>query len=172
MSVTTIATGVVLWGVGAYCLDVLLRPSMVADEARRAARARRKPLLNVGCGTSQSSLRAALFGPTLWGDINCDIAAKGEWRLGDRQPCYGDIHQLPFPDKYFGAVIASHVVEHVDDPHRAMRELHRVADSVFVIVPKWWAPHTWLHPGHQWFFDDNGQRLGLWAPEPHLGSGR
>ena len=148
---------------GAYALDVLVRPEIVAVEARRAARRRGKPLLNVGAGTPSSSVRAAALGPTLWGDVNVDIAASEGWPAPDRVT-FGDVHRLPWPDGHFGAVVASHVLEHVDDPDAALTELRRVADEVFVIVPKWWAPHTWLHPGHQWFIGGDGGLMPLHRP--------
>ncbi|MDP3910427.1 MAG: class I SAM-dependent methyltransferase [Gemmatimonadales bacterium] len=138
------------YAVACWLYDVLWRPSIVAREARAAADARGKPLLNVGAGTPGSSLRTFVAGPTLWGDVNLDVAAP-RGTPGPDRVTWGDIHALPFGDAAFGAAIASHVLEHVADPARAMAELHRVADQVFVIVPRWWAPHTWLHPGHRWF---------------------
>ena len=150
-----------LYAAGAYAADVLWTPERVARQARAAAGS--KPVLNVGCGTGSSSLRAFLFGPTRWGDVNCDIAARRNCSTGYRRPCHCDAMNLPFPDKMFGAVIASHVLEHVSDPERAMAEFTRVADLSFVIVPKWWAPHTWLHPGHRFFIDQDGGLKPLWG---------
>lgn len=147
--------------VSAYVQDVLIRPSVVAAKAIKDACARGKPVLNVGAGTPGSSLRVALFGPTLWGDVNMDIAAP-KCACRPDNVCYGDAHVIPYPDKHFGACIASHVVEHLDDPEAALREMHRVADKVYAITPKWWAPHTWLHPGHQWFVSSSGEFHKLW----------
>jgi len=122
-----------------------------------------KPLLNLGAGTEGSSLRAALLGPTLWGDVNLDIAAPDAAMCGPDQVCWGDAHTLPYPDKHFGSAILSHVLEHVDDPREVMAEVQRVTEGqIFVIVPKWWAPHTWHHPGHQWYIDDDGDIHPLW----------
>jgi SAM-dependent methyltransferase len=141
------------WAGITYVVDVVLTPSLVAKAARRAAG--RKPVLNVGAGTPGSSLRALLLGPTLWGDENCDLNGP----CADISFC--DAHRLPYPDKTFGAVVASHVVEHVRRPDVVLRELHRVADRVFVITPKWWAAHTWLHPGHLWYRRDDGRFVRL-----------
>lgn len=141
-----------LFAVGAYASDVVIRPHLVAKIARREADRRGKPLLNVGAGTPGSSLRARLLGPTLWGDVNSDIAAPRGAPCGRTTVCYGDVQDLSqYRDKTFGAAIASHVLEHVPDPQRALAELVRVADVAYIITPPWWAPHTWLHPGHLWF---------------------
>jgi ubiquinone/menaquinone biosynthesis C-methylase UbiE len=148
--------------VGAYVYDVVLRPYMAAQYALREAHRRGTPLLNVGAGTRESSLRCALFGPTTWGDVNLDLAARNR-RHGPGSVSYGDVLRIPFPDRHFGAAIASHVLEHVERPDLALQELHRVADVVVIVAPKWWAPHTWLHPGHRWYIRDDGRLLPLWG---------
>jgi SAM-dependent methyltransferase len=153
---------IAMYGLGAYVADVITRPELVARRARQAANRRGKPLLNVGAGTPGSSVRVLVMGQTNWGDVNCDLAGVG--RPGPRplrdHVYQADVQRLPFRDKEFGAVIASHVLEHVPRPDVALCELGRVADEVFVICPPWWAPHTWLHPGHQWYLS----RQGRWLP--------
>lgn len=162
LTVVAVLGALLLYGVVAYVVDVLLRPLLAARHARRRCdRWWRKPLLNIGAGTPGSSLRARIFGPTLWGDVNLDIAAT-QLLPEPGKVTYGDAEDLiEWPDKHFGAVVASHVLEHVTDPHRAMRELHRVACEVYVITPAWWAPHTWLHPGHRWFRFQDGRSVAL-----------
>ena len=113
----------------AYVYDVVWRPGKVADCARAAARRRGKPLLNVGAGTPGSSLRTLLLGPTLFGEVNCNLAAPRATACGGAVVCPCDVHRLPFGDKQFGAVIASHVLEHVEEPESALAELRRVADG-------------------------------------------
>lgn len=153
--------GILAYGFAAYFADVIIRPSMVAKSARKFSDSVGKPLLNVGCGTRSSSIRSTVLGPTDWGDVNCDINASTPCVDGVRTPCHCDVHNLPYPDKHFGAVIASHVLEHVVDPVSAMAEMHRVSHRVYAIVPKWWALHTWLHPGHRWFISGN-RATPLW----------
>jgi SAM-dependent methyltransferase len=49
-----------------------------------------------------------------------------------------DILDLPYPDDSFDAILCSHVLEHVEDDSRAMRELHRVLRPggwAIVLVP-------------------------------------
>ena len=154
-------TAFALFAGGAYYLDVIRRPALVAQRARAAASRRGKPLLNVGAGTKGSSVRVAVLGPTRWGDVNCDLAGR-DAACGGPAVCPCDIEDLPFDDGTFGAVIASHVLEHVRNPGLALAELARVADEVFVVTPPWWAPHTWLHPGHLWFVDPAGKFHPLW----------
>lgn len=37
-----------------------------------------------------------------------------------------DIHKIPFPENHFDVVLCNHVLEHVQDDIKAMREIHRV----------------------------------------------
>ncbi len=43
--------------------------------------------------------------------------------------------KLPFADKEFNFIIASHVLEHVEDIEYFIKELERVANSGYIIVP-------------------------------------
>lgn len=156
---------VLKYALGAYVADVIVRPHLAAQKAKVVRGQSGKPVLNIGAGTAGSSLRVALLGPTLWGDVNIDIAADKRVPDGPRAVSWGDACDLSkWPDKHFSAVIASHVLEHVNDPHQAVREWHRVADHVYILVPRWWAPHTWTHPGHQWFITGDGDNLGSITP--------
>jgi hypothetical protein len=65
------------WTAATYVQDVIMRPAEVARAARAAADARGKPLLNVGAGTPGTSLRVAVFGPFMPGDVNCDLGGSG-----------------------------------------------------------------------------------------------
>ncbi len=110
----------------------------VFREARRAARSVKKPLLNAGCKLHY----------TRQSDVNLDIVPRNVPRF-----VRGDIQNMHmFRDKQFGAVYASHVLEHVENPDAALCELQRVADHVFVITPLPIYPWAWLHPEHRWIF--------------------
>jgi ubiquinone/menaquinone biosynthesis C-methylase UbiE len=93
--------------------------------------------------------------------VNVDIAGSGACTRDN--VCYADAHDLPFADKQFGAALATHVLEHVEDPRRAFAELRRVADEVFIVCPRWWGPHTWLHPQHRWYLRKDGTFTPLWT---------
>lgn len=62
----------------------------------------------------------------------------------------GSVYKLPFSDNSFDAVLCSEVLEHLDDPNRAMLELKRVARSNVIIT----VPHEpffqWLNNVSQW----------------------
>jgi uncharacterized protein YbaR (Trm112 family) len=53
----------------------------------------------------------------------------------DRPTVLGFVEQLPFRDKAFDFVIASHVLEHSRDPEQFIAELQRVAKAGYIEVP-------------------------------------
>jgi len=53
----------------------------------------------------------------------------------DKPFLLGDIHDLPFPDKSFDYVYCVHVLEVIDDPLKACRELMRVGKRGFIELP-------------------------------------
>ena len=157
-----IAIAAGIFTVGAYVYDVIIRPAKVAKKARQISDKLGKPMLNVGAGTDKSSLRAKMLGSQLVGDINVDISASEATPHGPNRVSFGDVQSLPFKDKQFGVAYSSHVLEHVDHPDQALKELDRVADKVMAVVPKWWAPHTWLYNDHQWYVNKKGDFVPLW----------
>ncbi|MBP9816815.1 MAG: class I SAM-dependent methyltransferase [Candidatus Pacebacteria bacterium] len=71
----------------------------------------------------------------------------------------GDIHAIPVETNVIDSIICSSVLEHVRDPLKAMRELHRIlkpGGRIFFYVPSIYPYHA--HRGHYpdyWrFFDD------------------
>lgn len=54
----------------------------------------------------------------------------------DERPFYEvDLQKLPFSDKSYDFVFCSHVLEHIDNPGAAMRELMRVGRDGYIEVP-------------------------------------
>lgn len=94
--------------------------------------------LDAGCGEGETITR---LGPLLGKRIAAvDISAYSVDRLLERQPSVevrtASIMDLPFPDDSFDLVLCLEVIEHLDDPKRAVRELSRVATrEVVVSVP-------------------------------------
>lgn len=117
--------------------------------ARTVATRTGKPVLNIGCPRITIS-----FYPC--GDTCLDISRERLAVCRSGNPTYGDIRAMPFRDKEFGAVCCFHVLEHlytVEDARKALSELHRVADRVYVCSPKRWHPYAWLHPEHNLWVD-------------------
>ena len=55
--------------------------------------------------------------------------------VADRPTVLGFAENLPFRDRSFDLVIASHVLEHSPDPEAFLRELQRVAKAGYIEVP-------------------------------------
>lgn len=59
----------------------------------------------------------------------------GESMLIDRPAVFGDASKMPFKDKAFDFVIASHILEHMADPETFLRELQRVGKAGYIETP-------------------------------------
>ena len=78
------------------------------------------------------------------------FAERGQFRTGS-------VYKLPFSDNAFDVVVCSEVLEHLDDPARAVHELKRVARShVLITVPR--------EPYFKWL-NDLGRLLRI-SPDP------
>jgi hypothetical protein len=60
---------------------------------------------------------------------------RGESLVVDRPFVLADICQLPFPDKAFDFVYSAHVLEELEDPIQASKELMRVGKRGYVETP-------------------------------------
>ncbi len=69
-----------------------------------------------------------------------------------------DIYALPFPDGAFDTVVCSEVLEHLNEPDRAMHELKRVARQYVVLTVPLEPYFRWLNVLGQWLgvSDDPG----------------
>lgn len=133
------------------------------DAAMAAARSRGKPLLVVGGPWGTSLFRRALNYPAHGhGDVCFDLDERS-CREAHFVP--GDARDLPFPDKSFGAAFCSHLLEHMPTPEAcfmAASEMERVADEVFLCVPKKDNLLAWLAPGHRlWVEVDQGRVMAV-----------
>jgi SAM-dependent methyltransferase len=79
-------------------------------------------VLDLGCGVGHSYHRLAPR-ETVGVDIDPAVLVGQE-----RETVAADMRELPFGDASFGAVIASHAVEHVPDPERVVAEAARVLE--------------------------------------------
>ena len=81
-------------------------------------------ILDIGCG-----FNAHQYATTI-----CDILDLKEY-YSDRKFVKLDSEKLPFNDKEFDFVIASHVLEHVQNPTNFLKEISRVAKQGYIEVP-------------------------------------
>jgi uncharacterized protein YbaR (Trm112 family)/SAM-dependent methyltransferase len=113
-------------------------------------------VLDVGSGHS----------PNPRSDVLCDRYIDDDTERGgsirvDRPLIVADAHNLPFKDKAFDYVIASHIIEHMDDPARFCSELMRVARRGFIASPTELAEHMFYWTFHKWYVNKIGDRLVL-----------
>jgi uncharacterized protein YbaR (Trm112 family) len=95
-------------------------------------------------------------GPFARADILCDKYIEDtENRVGhlliDRPFVAGDIMALPFRDNTFAYVYCSHVLEHVEEPEKALKELMRVGRRGFIETPSEFLEKIKCSPGHRWY---------------------
>lgn len=94
-------------------------------------------ILDVGCGDGYllhclSHLNSSKTGV----DMNSARLKRAQERVPDVTFIKGDVYKLPFKDKTFDVVICSEVLEHLEHPEKALKELKRVAkQKIIVTVP-------------------------------------
>jgi len=67
-------------------------------------------------------------------------------------------HGIPLPENSVGVLNASHIIEHLKDPCRIMREIHRVLAPngfAFIEVPSTDGRGAWQDPTHVSFWNEN-----------------
>jgi len=81
--------------------------------------------------------------------------------LIDRKKLFvnADVEKMPFEDKVFDFVFCSHLLEHVEDPGKAIDEITRVGKRGYIEVP--FSGLDLLKPfkAHLWFCDEDNGRL-------------
>ena len=133
-----------IYGIAGWVYEFAEREA-VFIRAQAKANELGKPLLNAGCGGFK--FIGAFPRGILESDVNLDVQPRDVPRF-----TLASVEEIPFPDKHFGAAFCSHVLEHTADWRKALAELHRVADHVYIIVPKAIWLGNWLNPQHQRFF--------------------
>lgn len=96
-------------------------------------------LLDIGCGFGRHSYEALRRGATViasdfslpeLAEVEATVTAMedaGELPVASASASVnGDVTRLPFPDDSFDHVIASEILEHIDDDQAALRELVRI----------------------------------------------
>ncbi|MCL0046593.1 class I SAM-dependent methyltransferase [Dehalococcoidales bacterium] len=167
----------VLWQ-GAALFQEIRDKSKKYKASRATAIAKGKPLLVAG-GPFGITWRRRFF--KLMAHGQGDVCLDIDPRAFDGCSCgvVADVRHIPFTDKSFGAVFASHLLEHlptVADAEKALAELERVAEAVFIAYPNKHYIVPWLIPSHHlWVWQKDGkthfkqhQIQKLWARlKPH-----
>lgn len=105
-------------------------------------------ILELGCGPAEIWRKNQQRIPQGWqitlSDFSAGMLAQARQNLADTRPFdfrVVDAQSIPFDDALFDAVIANHMLYHVPDRPRALREIRRV-----------------LKPGGQFFATTNGEK--------------
>jgi 2-polyprenyl-3-methyl-5-hydroxy-6-metoxy-1,4-benzoquinol methylase len=94
------------------------------DKVEKAAH--RGRLLDVGCGEGMFLCEAATRGWTTWGTELSPYAARHASLALGREIFCGELYDASFPREFFDVVTLWHVMEHVREPARYLKEVRRV----------------------------------------------
>ena len=112
--------------------------------------------LNVGCG---GNLTYAFR------SFDCEVQAdieKSILKIPNFILC--DVNFLPFRDKIFTKIVVSHLIEHLDNPQKAIIEMKRVCSkSIQFFYPQFFSPFAYLDPNHKWIIIRE-----IFVPRPKL----
>lgn len=86
-----------------------------------------------------------------------------EFRTNGVEFTQADVEDLPFDDKSFDYIYTSHVLEHVENPEKALNEISRVGKRGFIEVPTKMSDTvlnlTRLQHFHKWYINKVGKKL-------------
>lgn len=85
----------------------------------------------------------------------------GKRLMIDRPLVVGNAEALPFADKSFDYIIASHVLEHAQDPAKFLDELSRVGRQGYIETPLPERERVFDWPFHRWYVYQEGKKLIL-----------
>jgi len=153
---TGIFIGVVIWQLVVWLGEIRDKDKKYEAAAAFAQKVG-KPLLVAGGPFGTYRVRRLLNMPAHGkGDVCLDIVCYAF--TGHPRGVIADVTQIPFSDKSFGAAFASHLLEHlpiIDDAKRALAELNRVAEAVFIVYPSRQSIGAWLKREHHlWVWQD------------------
>lgn len=122
-------------------------------------------LLEIGCGSGHQLEFLQRLGWQVEG-LDPDPAAVSTASARGLTVHAGSLEAQHFPDRYFDAVVSSHVIEHVHDPVGLLRECGRIlrpGGRLVVVTPnsRSWG-HRWF--GASWLHLDPPRHLHLFNP--------
>ena len=82
-------------------------------------------LLEIGCGRGDMLLTMRDLGWQVEG-VDFDSRAVATCRRKGLTVHVGTLERMEYPNNYFDAITMSHLIEHVNDPLRLLRECHRI----------------------------------------------
>jgi SAM-dependent methyltransferase len=135
-----------------YRLGYLTRKATIKNlkQAINQLPDRKLRILDAGCGPKSHK---KFFEGKIGKYVCLDITP------GDGIDYVAPVEKIPLPPGSFDVVIAIEVLEHVNDPQKAISEFHRVLDKggvVFATVPVIWEEHNdfqrWTSAGFRRFF--------------------
>jgi 2-polyprenyl-3-methyl-5-hydroxy-6-metoxy-1,4-benzoquinol methylase len=133
-------------------LALYLHPGKRADAdfaVMHLPAALRGRLLDIGCGGGVFMERMRSLGWEVEG-VDVDAAAVDNARSKGLNIHLGDLQECQFPDGSFDVVTMSHLIEHVEDPQRLLRECHRILKPSGRLVAVTPNAQSW---GHRIFRD-------------------
>lgn len=152
------------------------RRTLVRRLLARSGRAEAGLVLDVGCGDGSlaQDLGQRTGARVLGVDLSARRVQRAQSRVAGLIVSQAGIYALPFRDRAFPLVVCTDLLEHLDDPQAALRELVRVCSGlVLVTVPysikieKTLCPHCgkdYFLYGHQHSFGRQGvERLAAGA---------
>lgn len=86
-------------------------------------------ILDAGCGDGIHLKELSRIGNV----FGIDLSTERLKRAGGNVVC-ADVYFIPFRDKTFEAVYSSEVLEHLEDPQRAVKEMERVLKNKGIVV--------------------------------------
>ena len=123
------------------------RRRVLLDLIRRAARGVERPrILDYGCGTGGNTDAFVPLGEVVGVEPNAAAVRMASAR-GTARFCRGSGTSLPFKEGAFDVVVASDVLEHIEDDVGAVREIARSlrpGGALVMSVPA----HPWLFGAH------------------------
>ena len=96
-------------------------------------------VLDVGGGMGRLSLALAgsVQGKVVMADISRDmlkLVLKDSNGVNNVDLINADAHQLPFKDKFFDCIAGLDLLCHLKEPHKALREFHRVLSDKGILI--------------------------------------